>query len=484
MLGLLASRSKRRSIWLAGALVLILCASPARSLGQAAVEYGGAASHSAMAATAASKAALPSLPAPPPTSGSPSLAIPTGPPLDETNRKALEQRAGKDAGKLLLQSVPSQAQIEIDGNLVGRTPLLLIIPPGKYKVEMRGTRDETGERLVELLPNQTQQIAVTLTVQYPASTTAHPTAPSAFVAGTAPGGESLYGGVQQPAVESNSISLATPEGLSSRRDAKTRSHAGIPLPVQHISVRPRAASSSVAGTSAGVESSYPRAATPVLPPSADAQKLAATAESRYPSNISAHPAPPSSSNLAPVAGSQISLAPVNRSAEENTSSSPALAEPPPSAEAQKLALALEAQYPSNVSAHPAAAASFLQGTTEGVQPSSAPAQHAQADANTTLHAATEDPSGEANRKVLEQRAGRDAAKLLLQSVPSEALAYIDGRFVGRTPVELTVAPGKYKVEMNGEHEEVGERLVGVLPNEQQQVEITLASHYPASITIQ
>ena len=96
----------------------------------------------------------------------------------------------------------------------------------------------------------------------------------------------------------------------------------------------------------------------------------------------------------------------------------------------------------------------------------------------------ETAAGEANRKALEQRAGRDAAKLVLQSVPSEALAFIDGRFVGRTPVQLTVAPGKYKVEMSGEHEAVGERLVGVLPNEQQQVEITLASHYPASITIQ
>ena len=483
MLGLLASRSKQRSIWLAGASVLILCASPARTPGQAAVEYGGAASHSAMAATAASKAAPPSLPTPPPASGSPSLTIPIGPPLDETNRKALEQRAGKDAGKLLLQSVPSDAQIEIDGNLVGRTPLLLIIPPGKYKVEMRGTRDETGERLVELLPNQTQQIAVTLTVQYPASATAHPTAPSAFVGGTAPGSESLYGGVQQPAAESNSISLATPEGLSAEEMQKLAAIRESRYP-SNFSANPRAPSSSVAGTAAGVESSYPPAAPPVLPPSADAQKLAAAAESRYPSNISAHLTPPSSSNSAATAGSQTSSAPVNRTAEGNSSSSPALAEPPPSAEAQNLALALEAQYPSNVSAHPAAATSFVQGTAAGAPPSSAPAQHAQADANTTPHAATEDPSGEANRKVLEQRAGRDAAKLLLQSDPSEALAYIDGRFVGRTPVELTVAPGKYKVEMNGEHEEVGERLVGVLPNEKQQVEITLASHYPASITIQ
>jgi hypothetical protein len=51
---------------------------------------------------------------------------------------------------------------------VGRTPLLLIVPPGKYKVEMRGKREEVGERLVGLLPNETQDLALTLASRYPA----------------------------------------------------------------------------------------------------------------------------------------------------------------------------------------------------------------------------------------------------------------------------------------------------------------------------
>lgn len=86
----------------------------------------------------------------------------------ETNRKALEQRAGKDAAKLILRSVPSEALVYIDGMSVGRTPLLLIIPPGKYKVEMRGQREGFGERLIGLLPNETQQLALTLVLRYPA----------------------------------------------------------------------------------------------------------------------------------------------------------------------------------------------------------------------------------------------------------------------------------------------------------------------------
>jgi len=94
-----------------------------------------------------------------------------GPPPEETNRKALEQRAGKDAAKLVLRSVPSEALIYIDGKFVGSTPLMLIVPPGKYKVEMRGQRDGFGERLVGLLPNETQQLALTLELRYPAKVT-------------------------------------------------------------------------------------------------------------------------------------------------------------------------------------------------------------------------------------------------------------------------------------------------------------------------
>jgi PEGA domain len=159
----------RRCTWEAGGLLLFLLVAPARSRGQAAVEAAGAASSSAGATTAVTKALPASLPHPATESQSPYIPAREGPPLDETNRRALEQRAGKDAAKLLLQSLPSEALIFIDGALVGRTPLLLIVPPGKYKVEMRGQREEFGERLVGLLPNETQQLALTLALRYPTS---------------------------------------------------------------------------------------------------------------------------------------------------------------------------------------------------------------------------------------------------------------------------------------------------------------------------
>ena len=89
------------------------------------------------------------------------------PEQNSPNRKALEDQAGPDAGKLMLHSVPSGAQIFINGLFVGRTPMLLVVPPGKYKLEMRGQRQDYGKRNIGLLPRETQDIIVTLGSLYP-----------------------------------------------------------------------------------------------------------------------------------------------------------------------------------------------------------------------------------------------------------------------------------------------------------------------------
>jgi len=115
-----------------------------------------------------------------------------GPTVAETNRKALEAGTGKDAAKLLLRSVPSQASVYVDGMLVGDTPLLLIIPPGKHKVEMHGQNGESGESLIDLSPNETKQLALTLPIRYPASLTVRPGSRSSSATDTvAVAGEAL-----------------------------------------------------------------------------------------------------------------------------------------------------------------------------------------------------------------------------------------------------------------------------------------------------
>jgi hypothetical protein len=97
------------------------------------------------------------------------LIAPSGPPPDEVNRRNFEQNAGKDAGSVLFRSVPSGASVFVNHLLVGHTPLLLFLAPGRYEVEMRGSRQETGHRTVGVMPKETQKVVIDLNQRYPSS---------------------------------------------------------------------------------------------------------------------------------------------------------------------------------------------------------------------------------------------------------------------------------------------------------------------------
>ena len=105
-------------------------------------------------------------------SGSQHLIASAGPPPQETNVREFQARAGKDGGKVLLRATPAEAQIWVNGKIVGKTPLLLVLAPGKYEVEMRGARGETGKSTVDLLPRETRELLVKLHLLYPARVTA------------------------------------------------------------------------------------------------------------------------------------------------------------------------------------------------------------------------------------------------------------------------------------------------------------------------
>jgi hypothetical protein len=134
---------------------------------QAVAEAAGATSVSATATGAAKPAMMPKFPGAT-ASGSQHLIASAGPPPQETNVREFQARAGKDAGKVLLRTTPAEAQIWVNGKIVGKTPLLLVLAPGKYEVEMRGARGETGKSTVDLLPRETRELLVKLHSLYPA----------------------------------------------------------------------------------------------------------------------------------------------------------------------------------------------------------------------------------------------------------------------------------------------------------------------------
>jgi hypothetical protein len=100
--------------------------------------------------------------------------------------------------------------------------------------------------------------------------------------------------------------------------------------------------------------------------------------------------------------------------------------------------------------------------------------------------AAENNPADANRRALEQGAGKDAAKLTLKSAPAKAMVRIDGKPVGQTPLLISLAPGVYKIEMEGPRMEFGKQQLNLGPNETREIELPLsaAPRYPSHIELQ
>jgi hypothetical protein len=89
---------------------------------------------------------------------------------EAANLKVLGDQAGKNAAKVMLRSTPDKSSVLIDGKPVGTTPLLLILKPGVYVVEMEGgTRQDYARRQVDLLPKEAREVTLQLQTRYPAS---------------------------------------------------------------------------------------------------------------------------------------------------------------------------------------------------------------------------------------------------------------------------------------------------------------------------
>jgi hypothetical protein len=146
-----------------------------RASGQTAAEAAGATSMAAGAAANAKPVVV--MPNPIPSQNAQASPHIVGSPSSHTveaNRHALEAKAGTDGARLLLRSTPSEAQVWINNQPIGSTPLLLIVPPGKYTVEIRGSRQETGRQELALLPKETREVALKLELHYPTRVVAAP----------------------------------------------------------------------------------------------------------------------------------------------------------------------------------------------------------------------------------------------------------------------------------------------------------------------
>lgn len=89
----------------------------------------------------------------------------------------------------------------------------------------------------------------------------------------------------------------------------------------------------------------------------------------------------------------------------------------------------------------------------------------------------------ANRRAFEELAGSEAAKVSLGSVPVRAQVWVDGKFVGTAPLELTLAPGPHHVEMRSPGMEWARQDLRLVPKQTQQVVLSLKPRYSQRITL-
>ncbi len=138
--------------------------------GQAVAEYGhltsGARAASSKPLTVPAFKTTPPIPAT--TAKSPHLMAASAESPELVNRKAFEQSAGADGAKLNFGSVPSNASVHINGKMVGRTPLSLVVPPGTYSLEMEGSQKQFAKTQISVRPKETQEVTLSLRSRYPA----------------------------------------------------------------------------------------------------------------------------------------------------------------------------------------------------------------------------------------------------------------------------------------------------------------------------
>lgn len=175
-------RAARKFLWPSFNLMLLFVLAAGCAFAQAAAEYGSATSGMATSMSGIGNA-MNKVKFPDTTQENPSVIMSQpskdakGSPnyiLDSmkngsvaANRKALEQRAGKDAAKLMLRSKPTGAFVKINGKSVGKTPILLVLPPGRYDVSMDGKRMDHAEQKIDLLPKETREFQLPLKQLYP-----------------------------------------------------------------------------------------------------------------------------------------------------------------------------------------------------------------------------------------------------------------------------------------------------------------------------
>ncbi len=93
------------------------------------------------------------------------------------------------------------------------------------------------------------------------------------------------------------------------------------------------------------------------------------------------------------------------------------------------------------------------------------------------------PAAMVNRRALQERAGSQASRLSLQSAPQGSMVWVDGLFVGTTPLELELAPGAHQVQLDATGMKTHRQGFELGPQEIRELRVQLEPRYATKIVL-
>jgi hypothetical protein len=93
------------------------------------------------------------------------------------------------------------------------------------------------------------------------------------------------------------------------------------------------------------------------------------------------------------------------------------------------------------------------------------------------------PPEQLNREWFAKQAGKEGAQLTIDATPAQTSVWIDGKFVGKAPLMLTLAAGKHHLSLLGPRQEHAERDVNIVGGKNDRLTIRLQETYPSAVAI-
>jgi hypothetical protein len=89
-----------------------------------------------------------------------------------------------------------------------------------------------------------------------------------------------------------------------------------------------------------------------------------------------------------------------------------------------------------------------------------------------------------NRQFFQSHSGPNAAQVAVHTVPDHAQAWIDGKFVGPTPLDLKLAPGHHQVVVRAPNMQQVTRDFDLTAKQAQAIDLPMKSSYQNQVIIQ